>query len=106
MPPRRLCMPQVFGTQWRAGVGLVDIRWAHLGDGRPYLLFVEHRECRCLNAICVRYHKIYCECLAVFGDCAANLAYWPASFFSVNSTVLVSICIPERLSKSGLPIDG
>jgi len=50
-------------------------------SGRPCLLFVEHRECRCLNAIRVRYHKIYCECLAVFGDCAANLAYWLASFF-------------------------
>jgi hypothetical protein len=28
------------------------------------------------------------------------------AFFNVNSTVLVSICIPERLSKSELPIDG
>jgi hypothetical protein len=28
------------------------------------------------------------------------------SLFNVNSAVLVSICIHERLSKSGLPIDG
>ena len=39
-----------------------------------YLLPVEYRECPCLDATCVRYLVIYRKCLAVLGDCAANLA--------------------------------
>jgi len=27
-----LSYPESYPCQWRAGVGLVDIRWAHLGD--------------------------------------------------------------------------
>jgi hypothetical protein len=50
-------------------------------SGSPYLLPVEHRECRSLNAIRVRYHEIDCECLAIFGDFAADLAYLLASSF-------------------------
>ena len=48
---------------------------------RPWLLSIEYRECRCLHIIRVGYHVIDCECSAVFGDCAADLAYWLASSF-------------------------
>src|SRR6478735_6786883 len=52
-----------------------------LCSGRSCLLLVENRERRRLNATRVRQYEIYCECLAVFGDCPANLAYRLASSF-------------------------
>ncbi len=33
-----LSYPESYPCQWRAGVGLVDIRWAHLGDRRASVL--------------------------------------------------------------------
>ena len=50
-------------------------------NGPPCLLLVEYRECPCLNATRVLYLVIYRKCLAVFGDCAADLAYRFASPF-------------------------
>ena len=73
---------------------------------RPCLLLIEHRSCDNCTPFAFVITKFN---VSVFPSLETVRRIVPTrlpALFNANSAALVSICIPERLSKSGLPIEG